>query len=131
MSFDRPGDPAGLESLLGAVQWVEGSMLGTVATTIAVVAVAATGMMMLSGRIDWRRGASMILGCFIVFGASSIAAGIRAAAIGDGDGYMPPPAVAPPFLAVMPGTRARASAPTGNDPYATAAMPVGQPPAQQ
>jgi hypothetical protein len=34
---------------------------------------------MLTGRINWRHGA-VILGCFILFGAASIVAGIRAAA---------------------------------------------------
>ena len=57
-------------------------MLGTVATTVAVIAVAAVGFMMLTGRINWRYGAVVILGCFVLFGATSIVAGIRAAAVG-------------------------------------------------
>jgi type IV secretion system protein VirB2 len=39
---------------------------------------------MLTGRIDWRRGATVILGCFIVFGAAAIVAGIKSAATGPG-----------------------------------------------
>jgi hypothetical protein len=31
--------------------------------------------MMLTGRINWRYGVTVILGCFILFGASSIVAG--------------------------------------------------------
>jgi type IV secretion system protein VirB2 len=38
--------------------------------------------MMLTGRIDWRRGATVIVGCFIVFGAATIVAGIRSVAGG-------------------------------------------------
>jgi type IV secretion system protein VirB2 len=38
--------------------------------------------MMLTGRMNWRYGAVVILGCFILFGATSIVAGIRAAAVG-------------------------------------------------
>jgi type IV secretion system protein VirB2 len=57
-------------------------LLGTVATTVAVIAVAAVGFMMLTGRINWRYGAVVILGCFVLFGATSIVAGIRAAALG-------------------------------------------------
>ena len=49
---------------------------------LAVIAVGATGLLMLTGRIDWRRGAVVILGCFIVFGAASIVAGIRSVAGG-------------------------------------------------
>lgn len=59
-------------------------MLGTVATVIAVIAVAVVGFMMLTGRMNWRYGASVILGCFILFGAASIVAGIQSAA---GGGY--------------------------------------------
>ena len=73
-------DPAGSGVLLGAVKWVQGTLLGTVATVVAVIAVASVGFMMLTGRMNWRHGAVVILGCFILFGATSIVAGIRAAA---------------------------------------------------
>ena len=75
-------DPQGSGVLVNAVGWLQGTLLGTVATTVAVIAVAAVGFMMLTGRLDWRRGAVVIVGCFIVFGAASIVAGIRAAATG-------------------------------------------------
>ena len=64
---------------MGAVHWVQGTLLGTVATVAAVIAVASVGFMMLSGRMNWRYGASVILGCFILFGAASIVAGIQSA----------------------------------------------------
>jgi len=73
-------DPEGSGVLVNAVRWVEGTLLGTIATVVAVIAIASVGFMMLSGRIDWRRGAVVILGCFILFGAATIAAGIRQAA---------------------------------------------------
>ena len=75
-------DPAGSNPILAAATWVQGTLLGNVATALAVIAVGATGLMMLTGRIDWRRGATVILGCFIVFGAVSIVAGIRSVAAG-------------------------------------------------
>ncbi len=75
-------DPAGSGVLINAVSWLQGTLLGTVATTVAVITVAAVGFMMLTGRINWRYGAVVILGCFVLFGATSIVAGIRAAAIG-------------------------------------------------
>lgn len=72
-------DPAGSGPIVGAVHWVQGTLLGTVATVAAVIAVASVGFMMLSGRMNWRYGASVILGCFILFGAASIVAGIQSA----------------------------------------------------
>jgi type IV secretory pathway VirB2 component (pilin) len=57
---------------------VRGTLLGNLATTAAVIAIAVVGLMMLSGRIEWRRGLTVIVGAFIVFGAASIVAGIKA-----------------------------------------------------
>ena len=59
---------------------MQGTLLGSVATAVAVMAVAAVGFMMLTGRMNWRFGATVILGCFIIFGAASIVAGIQGAA---------------------------------------------------
>ncbi len=75
-------DPSGSSPILSAVNWLQGTLLGNVATALAVIAVGATGLMMLTGRIDWKRGATVILGCFIVFGAAAIVAGIRSVAAG-------------------------------------------------
>jgi type IV secretion system protein VirB2 len=73
-------DPRGSGPIVSAVQWLQGTLLGTVATVIAVIAVACVGLLMLSGRINWRHGAVVILGCFILFGAVSIVAGIQSTA---------------------------------------------------
>lgn len=75
-------DPEGSGVIVGAMNWLQGTLLGTVATVAAVIAVACVGFMMLTGRINWRHGAVVILGCFVLFGAASIVAGIRAAAGG-------------------------------------------------
>lgn len=75
-------DPAGSGAISGALYWIEGTLMGTVATVAAIIAVAAVGFMMLTGRMNWRYGATVILGCFILFGAASIVAGIRQAAGG-------------------------------------------------
>lgn len=75
-------DPEGSGVIVSAVEWLQGTLMGTVATVAAVIAVAVVGFMMLTGRINWRHGAVVIFGCFILFGAASIVAGIRAAAIG-------------------------------------------------
>jgi len=73
-------DPAGSGVLVSAVRWLQGTLLGTVATVVAVIAVATVGLLMLTGRINWRYGATVILGCFILFGAASIVAGIQSTA---------------------------------------------------
>ena len=73
-------DPAGSGVLVAAVRWLEGTLLGTIATVVAVIAVASVGFLMLTGRINWRYGATVILGCFILFGAASIVAGIQSTA---------------------------------------------------
>ena len=48
----------------------------------SLIAVAVVGFLMLTGRMDWRRGLTVVIGCFIVFGAVSIVAGIRSLASG-------------------------------------------------
>lgn len=75
-------DPSGSGVIVGALQWVQGTLLGAVATTVAVIAVAVVGFMMLTGRMNWRYGAMVILGCFVLFGAAAIVAGIRETAQG-------------------------------------------------
>ncbi len=75
-------DPAGSGPIVAALGWLQGTLLGNVATAVAVMAVAAVGFMMLTGRLNWRFGATVIIGVFILFGAASIVAGIQAAAGG-------------------------------------------------
>ena len=77
---DSYSDPAGSGALVSAVSWLQGTLLGTVATVVAVIAVATVGFMMLTGRINWRYGVTVVLGCFILFGATSIVAGIHSTA---------------------------------------------------
>lgn len=73
-------DPAGSGALVGAVSWLQGTLLGTVATVVAVIAVASVGYMMLTGRMNWRYGITVIVGCFILFGAAGIVGGIQSTA---------------------------------------------------
>lgn len=75
-------DPAGSGPIVSAVGWLQGTLLGNVATAVAVIAVAAIGFLMLTGRINWKYGATVVLGLFILFGAASIVAGIRSVAGG-------------------------------------------------
>ncbi|MEO6042098.1 MAG: TrbC/VirB2 family protein [Croceibacterium sp.] len=76
----RGADPQGSGPIVAALGWLQGTLLGNVATAVAVMAVATVGFMMLTGRMNWRFGATVIIGCFILFGAASIVAGIQSAA---------------------------------------------------
>jgi type IV secretion system protein VirB2 len=80
VAFAQSADPAGSGPINNALLWLQGTLLGTVATTVAVMAVAAIGFMMLTGRMNWRFGATVIIGVFILFGATTIVAGIQSAA---------------------------------------------------
>ncbi len=117
-------DPAGSSVLVAAVSWLQGTLLGTVATSIAIIAVAGVGFMMLTGRLNVRAGATVVLGCFILFGASTIVAGFRSALYAEASGpvaYAPiprPPANMPP-----PPVAAQSTPSGGHDPYAGAAVP--------
>lgn len=75
-------DPQGSGPIVQALAWLQGTLLGNVATAVAVIAVAMVGFMMLTGRMNWRFGATVIVGCFILFGASAIVSGIQATAAG-------------------------------------------------
>jgi type IV secretion system protein VirB2 len=65
----QPSDAA----IPAAVEWAVGTLLGSVATGVAVLAVAFLGFGMLFGHLDWRTGARVVLGIFILFGAPTIA----------------------------------------------------------
>jgi type IV secretion system protein VirB2 len=74
-------DPAGSGPIVAALGWLQGTLLGNVATAVAVIAVAMVGFMMLTGRMNWRFGATVIIGCFVLFGAGAIVTGIQSAAM--------------------------------------------------
>ena len=73
-------DPQGSGPILAALGWLQGTLLGNLATAAAVIAVAMVGFLMLTGRLHWRFGATVVLGCFILFGSAAIVSGIREAA---------------------------------------------------
>jgi type IV secretory pathway VirB2 component (pilin) len=79
-AFAQAATPAGAGPILGAVTWMQDTLLGEVASGVAVIAVAVVGFLMLSGRLNWRYGATVIVGCFILFGAATIVGGIRSTA---------------------------------------------------
>ena len=63
-------------AIAAALVWIRVTLTGSLATGFAIIAVAWFGLILLSGRLPRRRGIQLILGCFIIFGASSIAVAI-------------------------------------------------------
>jgi len=105
-------------AIAAAADWMSGLLFGPLATAIAVIAIAWVGLAMLSGRVDIRRGASVLLGCFLLFGAKGIADGLLNSA-----SYEVSPSVAavtapPQYLRPLP-QNGNANA---FDPYAGAAV---------
>ncbi len=120
MGPDPLSTDLGGSAIYGAAQWIQAALLGSLATTVAVIAVAFVGVAMLAGRIDLRRGATIVVGCFILFGAPTIAAGLMRASELSGTAAdvavvvaAPPP---PPPPTVVPPS-------TPYDPYAGASVP--------
>ena len=66
------------DPITNALLWMQGILLGPIATALAVMAVAGVGFMMLTGRMNWRYGATVIIGVFIIFGAPRLVATISA-----------------------------------------------------
>jgi type IV secretory pathway VirB2 component (pilin) len=77
-------NPQGSGPIVSALMWLQGTLLGNVATAVAVIAVAMVGFMMLTGRMNWRFGATVIIGCFILFGSAAIVSGIQSTAASAG-----------------------------------------------
>ena len=122
MPYGSLADPTGSSTLVAAVRWIEAAALGTIATSVALIAVAAIGLMMLTGRVPVRRGATVLLGCFVLFGAPVIAAGIYDVARGSDNSALlqvEPTTAVPPSVPLAPQTPS-----STYDPYAGAAVPV-------
>lgn len=108
-------------AIQAAVNWIEMTLVGSVAFAVAVIAVGWFGLMMLNGRLSPRRGVQLVLGCFIIFGASTMSAGITRALTSDDEQPAPP---TPPPAALAPATLQGTSAQAAPyDPYAGAALP--------
>ncbi|WP_192645678.1 TrbC/VirB2 family protein [Sphingopyxis sp. OAS728] len=112
-------DPPVDSPIEDAIHWIQSVALGSTATMIAVIAVAAIGLLMLSGRLELRRGIVVVIGCFVLFGAS----GIVAVLTGSASSVRDRPVVTsnsqrPPTVIPLPG-----SSTSNYDPYAGASVP--------
>ena len=111
-------NPALADSFSAALSWMCELLSGTAATAVAIIAVALIGVRMLSGMTALQRGTTAILGCFVVFSASTIAQEIVATTtlptmvseVAIADDPMPAQPSSPAYLPF--------------DPYAGAAVPL-------
>ena len=101
------------------MNWINATLMGSLAAAVATVTIAFVGLAMLSGRLQARDAARVVLGCFILFGAPAMVAGLMAS-LRDGNGAAtlpiagPPPSAPPPALPLTP---------PSYDPYAGASLP--------
>ncbi|WP_230482644.1 TrbC/VirB2 family protein [Sphingomonas sp. Leaf21] len=103
------------ESIVSAVVWIEHMITGSLATLVATIAVGTAGLAIMMGRLPVRRGAEIVLGIFVVFGAPAIARGISALPMPE-RAEMSLPASNPPIVVRAPPMAAY-------DPYAGASVP--------
>jgi type IV secretory pathway VirB2 component (pilin) len=110
-------------TLVTAISWIESMLLGSAATSIAVLAVAMLGAGMLWGHLDLRAAARISLGAFILFGAPLIAYQMTTSLRGSPVIISDTDLAAPPSL---PAPQMPKNAPV-QDPYAGASVPQLQP----
>tara|TARA_Y100000815_G_C13264999_1_gene470765 strand:- start:617 stop:958 length:342 start_codon:yes stop_codon:yes gene_type:complete len=73
----------GLRSGLGlSLEAVETMLFGATAAAICNLAIAVIGLYALSGRFEFLRGLHIIVGCFVLIGASAFAAALMSVAVG-------------------------------------------------
>lgn len=103
--------------MVESARWIEGVMLGEIALGVCVIGVAFIGVLMLSGRLQLREGARVVVGCFVLLGAPVIAAGF----VEGGSGMIGPSAL--PLTVAVPIDSPRPDLPPANfDPYAGASL---------
>ena len=69
---------------LNASDWLRDALLGTFSTSLAIIAVGFVGLRMVTGHMSPVLVIRVLAGCFVLFGAPTIASGLIAAAK---DGY--------------------------------------------
>jgi type IV secretory pathway VirB2 component (pilin) len=107
------GDPP----LLAAARWLEAALFGDLATSVAIIAVAALGLFLLQGRLPLRRSATAILGCFLLFGSPLLALGLQSSAAAFGS--RPDPIAGHPWPLSTPLAAQEPQELPGNERYAS------------
>lgn len=101
--------------LTSAVSWIEELLLGSMGTSVAIVAVVLVGYSLLTGRASARRGLAVIIGAFILFSAPTLARAL----VGLTQGPIGPN----PLAALPPPPPPQYTSPLARDPYAGASVP--------
>lgn len=104
-------------SLAAAFNWLAGVATGSIGTAVAALAVAAVGIAMLQGRLPAKKGATVVVGCFILFSSHTVAFGILDATSPDRFDNASIMIEAPTYVAPAP-------TPVPYDPYAGASVPL-------
>jgi hypothetical protein len=110
-----------MTAIAAAAHWLTALLTGPLVTALLVVAVAVLGMGMLAGRLSLRRGMEVVIGCFVLAGATEIAGSMMQRAPGTALPALPSAPVAVVEQALPPlGPDPAPRAPSGNpfDPYA-------------
>ena len=110
-------EPTGQSAAGSAASWFIELLTGSAATVICVIAVASLGMMMLTGRVPLRRGFQVVLGCFLLLGASLIAGELQQ--LGRGSDQM---AAAPVPQVIEVASKPKPLPKANYDPYAGASL---------
>lgn len=66
----------------GMLEWVVGVLQGTVARSIAIIAVCFFGFMAMTGRLAWPMLFAIVLGIALVFGAGTLVDALKSASKG-------------------------------------------------
>lgn len=107
-----------MNAINNAVQWIMATIAGPAGTAAAVIGVAFIGLATLSGRLQVKRAGLTLVGCFILFGAPQIAAGLLLAIAAGSTGVgASSPVTAPAYAPAKP-------SPSVYDPYAGASVPT-------
>lgn len=104
-------------SLIAAIEWIVGALLGSVAMSASMLAIAALGILSFLGRAPFRRAMLVVLGCFILFSAISIGTGMARGVEPSDNSVYAAGGIAPSYVPIMP-------SPAPYDPYAGAAVPA-------
>lgn len=82
-------DASGGSPGAASARWIEALFLGQLGVILAIIAVAVTGLLFLTGRLAWRSAARVVLGCAILFGAPAIVAGLMGSVEEGGGNSVP------------------------------------------
>lgn len=109
-----PVSTGGSGPLVAAVDWAADLLTGSLGTSIAILGIAGVGLGLLYGHVSARRAMTVIAGCFILFGAQSIARGLVRYSVES----RVQPSLSRPVLVAVPS----APPPPPFDPYAGASV---------